>query len=90
MNVFIHGLGQDASSWTATIRHLSTKDDLVSVHLPNLLQHQEVTYQALYQQFKLFCLSYDQPLHLTGLSLGGILALNFAIETSQTKKHPTD
>lgn len=80
MNVFIHGLGQDATSWTATTRHLSTKDDLVSVHLPNLLQHQEVTYQALYQQFKSFCLTYDQPLHLTGLSLGGILALNFAIE----------
>ncbi|MFS0788335.1 alpha/beta hydrolase [Shouchella sp. 1P09AA] len=83
MNIFIHGLGQDASSWTTTRRHLSTKDHSESVHLPDLVHNQEVIYHELYHQFTRYCQHYDQPLHLTGLSLGGILALNFAIENPE-------
>ncbi len=45
-----------------------------------LLNNKEVTYANLYHAFSEYCNNISEPLNLCGLSLGGILALNYAIE----------
>ena len=44
------------------------------------MQNHVVVYENLYKAFSEYCLKIDEPIHLCGLSLGGILALQFAIE----------
>ncbi|SHH35319.1 alpha/beta fold hydrolase [Virgibacillus chiguensis] len=78
--VFIHGLGQSASSWQDTIAYLSEYRNIYSPNLSAMLQHKEVTYQNLYDSFNTYCENFDEPLHLCGLSLGGVLALNYTID----------
>ncbi len=46
----------------------------------DLLQGQEATYQNLYEALSKICDSIDEAIDLCGLSLGGILALNYAID----------
>lgn len=77
--VFIHGLGQSASSWQDTIAYLSEYRNIYSPNLSAMLHHKEVTYQNLYDSFNTYCENLDEPLHLCGLSLGGVLALNYTI-----------
>jgi len=48
--------------------------------LTDLLQGQEATYADLYMALSKFCDSFDEKIDLCGLSLGGILALNYAID----------
>ncbi|MGM0212831.1 alpha/beta fold hydrolase [Enterococcus sp. AZ109] len=77
--LFIHGLGQSVTSWQQTLDHLP----LNSVAVPNLdsfLQSDAATYEDLYQKFVTYCDQLEKPLHLCGLSLGGILALNYATQ----------
>ncbi|WP_217697389.1 MULTISPECIES: alpha/beta fold hydrolase [Virgibacillus] len=78
--VFIHGLGQSASSWQETIAYLCEYRNIYSPNLSAMLQHKEVTYQNLYASFTTYCKDLDEPLNLCGLSLGGVLALNYAID----------
>lgn len=78
--IFLHGLGQDSSSWDHTISFLSRHRPIYCPDLPELLQQKEVTYNHLYASFVEYCAEIDEPLHLCGLSLGGILALNYAIK----------
>lgn len=82
--IFIHGLGQQSSSWNQTISFMNLTDPWFSLDLMALLGHREATYSNLYQAFKEDCLSCPGELHLCGLSLGAVLALNFAID------HPED
>ena len=39
-----------------------------------------MTYDNLYAAFSDYCNQYDEPIDLCGLSLGGVLALNYAIQ----------
>ena len=48
--------------------------------LSDLLNGKEATYPNLYKRFVEYCDAFDEPLNLCGLSLGGILALNYAID----------
>jgi pimeloyl-ACP methyl ester carboxylesterase len=78
--VFIHGLGQHPSCWERTISYLPEHRRGNCPDLPEMLGQKEVTYSNLYDSFAAYCNSLDGPLHLCGLSLGGILALHYAIE----------
>ena len=49
-------------------------------NLPDLVHSKEVTYDNLYAAFSDYCNQYDEPIDLCGLSLGGVLALNYAIQ----------
>ncbi|KRN88802.1 alpha/beta fold hydrolase [Ligilactobacillus ceti] len=80
--ILLHGLGQTAASWKQTLQHI-TQEDVVCLELKDLIQDQTLNYQNLYQSFEDYCQTYDEPLNLCGLSLGGILALNYALN------HPT-
>ena len=46
----------------------------------------EASYENLYSSFVKYCNEFDGQIHLCGLSLGGILALNFALDFPQKVK----
>lgn len=79
-HIFIHGLGQTASSWEQTIWHLNLTAGCHCPNLPDLFQDSTITYSSLYEAFKKYCGHFSEPLNLCGLSLGGILALHYTIE----------
>ena len=76
--IFVHGLGQNSSSWRKTINGLNI---VTNMECPNLfdLYIGELNYNNLYRTFSKYCNKYTEPLNICGLSLGGILALNYAI-----------
>ena len=79
----LHGLGQSASSWARTTDALQIPaDDVLCPELSDWLRGHEPRYDGLYQAFTAYCSGFSQPLDLCGLSLGGILALQYAIENS--------
>ena len=78
--VFIHGLGQNAASWDQTVSSLAKHRHVSCPDLSAMLHQKEATYNNLYSSFIQYCERFDQPLHLCGLSLGGMLALNYAID----------
>ena len=78
--IYIHGLGQTSDSWAQTIAHTKTGEHSVCLDLPEILQGKKVTYQNLYAAFSDACGKYDTTVNLCGLSLGGVLALNYTID----------
>lgn len=78
--VFIHGLGQNASSWNQPLSYLAKHRRVTCPDLSKMLYEKEATYKNLYNSFIQHCEQINHPLHLCGLSLGGILALNYAID----------
>ena len=78
--IFLHGLGQTPASWEKTICKLETAENAVCPSLPELIQGKPATYANLYKAFSSFCEEMGTPVDLCGLSLGGILALNYAEE----------
>ena len=78
--ILVHGLGQDSKSWNDVKKQLD-----VAVNTPDLfklLQNKEYKYQDLYDSFCSYLDCFDEKLCICGLSLGGILALDYA------KHHP--
>lgn len=83
INILIHGLGQDPSSWEEVKSYL--KDDKFNTIYPNLfdlVQNYTYSYSNVYRNFERQINKYDEKVNLCGLSLGGLLALDYA------KKHP--
>lgn len=74
---FLHGLGQTPASWDKTVGALGAPADCPD--LRGLLNGRSALYSELY---KALCeyLPADGELDMCGLSLGGILALNFAAD----------
>lgn len=81
-HILLHGLGQDSSSWNQTISHIQDKQDIFCPNLFDFLDKEEATYQNLYRAFSQYCENLSAPFDLCGLSLGGILALQYGIEHS--------
>lgn len=78
--VFIHGLGQTPDSWDRTIEGNESTKNAYRPNLSQLLQDKEINYNNLYKAFEDYCNRLDEPLNLCGLSLGGVIALQYAIE----------
>ncbi|MFR5601065.1 MAG: alpha/beta fold hydrolase [Lachnospiraceae bacterium] len=82
--IFLHGLGQTAASWDETIGCLEGKEDVFCPDLFELIREKEIVYGNLYEAFSEYCAavseSVSEPLAICGLSLGGILALQYTIE----------
>lgn len=78
--IFIHGLGQTPSSWDKTISCLSGQITAQCPDLSRLLKGVESTYENLYRAFAAYCDEFPEPINLCGLSLGAVLALNYAID----------
>ena len=81
--IFLHGLGQTAQSWERTLACL--KDENMSVCLPlsEFVKPGAVTYPELYAALCEYCGGFSGPVELCGLSLGTVLALNYAIDNPE-------
>ncbi len=77
--VFVHGLGQTPVSWNGTIQALGPGFDAVCPDLADLLRGKDLRYSDLYEAFSARCAGFSEPFHLCGLSLGGILALQYGL-----------
>lgn len=85
-NMLIHGLGQDSSSWNKVISYMGGQDNVICPDLSLFLGDRDITYLNLYKSFSQYCDSFSEPLNLCGLSLGGVLALNYSIDNPSKVK----
>lgn len=76
--VFVHGLGQTSAAWEKTLLSLGNGEGTVCPDLAELLRGRDVNYANLCKGFSDFCGRSGAPLDLCGLSLGGVLALDYA------------
>ncbi len=79
-NIFIHGLGQTAQSWQKTIDALDAKTNIHCPNLPDIIQNDEVNFPNLYKGFSKYCGNLPGKINICGLSLGSVIALQYAIE----------
>lgn len=81
--IFLHGLGQTPESWEKVILRSEFAGHCVCLDLPQILQGKEPSYQNLYKAVSEICGQSGEATDLCGLSLGGVLALNYAVEHPQ-------
>ena len=86
VKILIHGSGQKSASWTKTVSYMKNNDDILCPELSLLLNGKEASYANLYSSFIEYCGKIDGPVHLCGISLGGILALNYALDFPEKAK----
>jgi pimeloyl-ACP methyl ester carboxylesterase len=84
--IFIHGSGQNSSSWNKTISYMTKTKNILSPEVFSLLKGKDINYENLYCAFIEYCNNITEPLNLCGLSFGGILALNYAIDYPEKVK----
>ena len=77
--ILIHGSGHKADSWRQTVSHMAGGEDILCPELSALLRGRPASFENLSAGFAEYCGRLDGPLHLCGLSLGGILALDYAL-----------
>lgn len=89
--IFLHGLGQNSSSWDKVLNYINVEDydDIICLNLFELLSSKEITYTNLYIAFCEYCRQYYEPINICGLSLGGIIALQYSIEYPSKVKSVT-
>lgn len=80
--VFLHGLGQNSKCWDKTIGFLKNGNN-ICVELFSLTEENELTYQNLYNALCNYLEKTEKPVNLCGISLGAMLALNYAIDYPQ-------
>jgi len=78
--VLIHGLGQKPSSWDNVIKNMPEWFEADCPDLFSFVKNDEMNYPNLYRAFSDYCIEIPKPLNLCGLSLGGVLALHYAID----------
>lgn len=79
--VFMHGLGQTSNSWNAVLSNLNVSE-IKCLNMMDLINFEsdKATYHDLYSSFCDELNKKNEDLSLCGLSLGGVLALNYAID----------
>lgn len=81
--ILLHGMGQSASSWDKTISFLPSEAETVCPDLSEFFTEGDCRYSKMYAAFCDYCGSFSEPLNLCGLSLGAVLALNYAVDFPQ-------
>lgn len=84
--IYLHGLGQTSASWKKLIEQLKFAECSMCPDLIEICQGEQVTYHNLYEGFSEKCSELDKSIDLCGLSLGGVLALNYTIEHPEKVK----
>ena len=77
---YLHGLGQKPDSWNRTIKETKVSGSSIRLSLAEMSEGKDVTYKELYSAFSEVCDKEDEEIVLCGLSLGAVLALNYAID----------
>lgn len=81
--MLLHGLGQNSDSWKQVIDCLPTEQK-EELHTPDLFTlTEEISYEGLYRGWEQSCQKLPGRLHLCGLSLGAVLALDYTIRHPQ-------
>ena len=78
--ILIHGSGHRADSWRETVSYLDRREDVLCPELSAILNGREASFPNLRAAFAQYCAQAGVPVHLCGLSLGGILALDYALD----------
>lgn len=78
--LYLHGLGQKPDSWNRAIKETKVSGSSISLSLAEMLEGKDITYKELYSAFSEVCDKEDEEIVLCGLSLGAVLALNYAID----------
>lgn len=84
--ILLHGSGHRAASWDKTVSYLKNREEALCPELAALLSGRAAGYPELYAAVARYCDSIGGPVHLCGLSLGGILALNYALDFPEKVK----
>ena len=84
--LYLHGLGQTAESWNKVTRATEMADNSVCLDLAEMIKGKAATYSNLYSTLSEMCNAEKEDIFLCGLSLGGVLALNYAIDYPQKVK----
>ena len=84
--ILIHGSGHKADSWRETVSYLDHREDILCPELSAILNGREASFPNLRAAFAQYCAQTSGPVHLCGLSLGGILALDYALEHPENVK----
>lgn len=85
--VMLHGLGQTAQSWNETAATMKRTDgsfEIICPDLPELIWNKKSCWDELYGAFESYCLNIGETVNICGLSLGGILALQFCADHPDT------
>ncbi len=77
--IFVHGLGQPVEAWDSVIELLAPKK-ITCARLAQLIVKGECNYEGLYTAFEAYCNSFNEPIHLVGQCVGGVLALDYAVK----------
>lgn len=80
--IFLHGLGQTAASWDKVFSVLRIQDPICP-DLFSMLEGQDMNYPNLFRQFEKNCNEYHGKVNICGISLGAVIALNYAAEHLQ-------
>ena len=78
--LYLHGLGQKPDSWDRVIKETKVSGSSISLSLAGMLEGKDVTYSEVYSVFSEECDKENEAIVLCGLSLGAVLALNYAID----------
>ena len=83
--VLLHGLGQTAQDWEDVVRQLST----THVECPELFSStgNEISYTRILAELERQYSNETESLRICGLSLGALLALDFAIRHGDSVPH---
>ena len=79
-NILIHGLGQTDKSWNK-VKNILTQDN-INGETPNLFEitkNYPLTYENIFTVFVDYCNSFSDKFNLIGLSMGGLLSIDYAI-----------
>jgi len=78
--IMLHGLGQSSESWSDTVKVFNDDFEVLCPNLSDWLFGKTPCYDTLYRTLETYCEQFEEPLNICGLSLGGILAMQYAIE----------
>ena len=84
--ILIHGSGHKAASWKETVSRLDCCENVLCPELSAILGGEDASYPNLRAAFAAYCAQAGGPVHLCGLSLGGILALDYTLEHPEAVK----
>lgn len=84
--IYLHGLGQTPDSWNRVLGYLNASTDGICPDLAKLVRGREANYPDLYAAFSALCDAINDDFALCGLSLGGVLALNYTIDHPEKVK----
>ena len=84
--LYLHGLGQKPDSWNKVIKGTKVSESSINLSLAEMLEGKSATYKELYSVFSSECGKEKGGIVLCGLSLGAVLALNYAIDYADKVK----